>query len=686
MSLPNLSKAPDVCPGLFYCRVIRIFTCDIRFPMFTRLLFICLSLLPSSYSLSQVVPSDSAEPANDSIRVSYFSNNIDREGKLKLYALDTTIAGFQNYDLLTKYSSFYASLGNVGSAYNNLFPSPLWQPGGFDFGIHTFDNYLYQNDSVRYYRVLKTYTELEYVQGAKKELNFIAMFSRNIYRGLNLGFNFHVSNSPGAYLRQKTNIINFVLTAQFFSKTKRYGVVANFVANRIKNEENGGIKYDSIFEQNLETNRQVIPVNLPDAQNRIRETGFYIKQYFDLTRHDPFQTDTSERKRNRFELGRITYSFHYNRQIFNYQDGDPMAGFYSNFYFDTIQTTDSVTVQKIENIVTWTNPSFHPTRKYRRIQVEFKIKHQYVEVTYPEIQSYELYFDPGWASIELVHPHKRCFFNQVIPSAWIAFRPFNTFKLEAYADYVLGTYNEGDVSFTAKVSQILGSVKRNLGIISLSGFYRYHEPDWFYQKYQSNNFWWNNTWEKEGLISATAVYTNKYLTLGASMSRLTNYVYLDTAAVPQQDSDEIGYIRGWLNTDIDLWRFKFKGQFAYQTVQGSNVIRVPAFMGNLTIYFTQPLFKGAAVIQPGLNFFYNTSYYADSYMPATRMFYLQDKKEIGNYIYMDVFLNVKIQRARFFVTYTHLNASFMGRTYYMVPYYPMQDGAFKFGISWRFHD
>jgi len=649
-------------------------------------LFLLLSLIPSSFCLSQVVPADSTSHVKDSIRVSFFYNDIDLEGKLKVHPLDTAITGFQDYDLLTKNSPFYATLGNIGSAYNILFPTPMRQTGGFDVGIHSFDNYLFQNDSVRYYRVLKTYTELEYVQGAKKELNFIARFSRNIYRGFNLGFNFHVSSSPGAYQRQKTNLVNFILTAQFLSKTKRYGLIANFIVNRIKNEENGGIKYDSVFEQNLESNRQILAVNLPNAQNRIKESGFYVKQFFDLTRHDLYKLDSLERKRKRIELGRITYSFQYTRQIFNYIDDDPMAGFYTNFYFDTIQTTDSITIQKIENVVTWTNPSFDPSRKYRRIQLEFKLKHQYVEVSYPDIQYYNLYFDPAWAAIELVHPHKKYYLNQIIPSAWIAFRPFRTFTLEAYADYVLGTYNEGDISFNAKVSQILGSLKRNLGVLSLAGYYRYHEPDWFFQHYQSNNFQWNNAWEKEGLISAAASYTNKYFSLGASMSRISNYVYLDTAALPQQESAGIGYIRSWLNTDIDVWRFKFKGEFAYQTIQGPNVIRIPAFIGNLTIYFTQPLFKGAAVIQPGLNFFYNTKYYADSYMPATRMFFLQDQKEIGNYLYMDVFLNVKIQRARLFVAYSHFNASFMGRTYFMVPNYPMKDAAFKFGVSWRFHD
>jgi hypothetical protein len=28
----------------------------------------------------------------------------------------------------------------------------------------------------------------------------------------------------------------------------------------------------------------------------------------------------------------------------------------------------------------------------------------------------------------------------------------------------------------------------------------------------------------------------------------------------------------------------------------------------------------------------------------------------------------------------------MGRSYYTVPSYPMQDAAFHFGIAWRFHD
>ncbi len=73
-------------------------------------------------------------------------------------------------------------------------------------------------------------------------------------------------------------------------------------------------------------------------------------------------------------------------------------------------------------------------------------------------------------------------------------------------------------------------------------------------------------------------------------------------------------------------------------------------------------------------------------MPATRSFYLQDEKKIGNYVYMDVFVNLMIKRFRIFVKYQHLNALWSENQYYTVPHYPMQGNIFKYGISWSFYD
>ncbi|MCX6278456.1 MAG: hypothetical protein NT004_10200 [Bacteroidetes bacterium] len=608
---------------------------------------------------------DSLFKHRDSTRVSYFHSNFEKLGKLILITNDTAIEGFQNYDPLFKNDRFFCTLGNIGQSYRSLTPIPWFTDSGFDYGIHSFDCYLYQNDSVKYYKVDKTYTELTYIQGAKKEQNFHAIFSRNLYRSLNLGFDLRVTNAPGAYTRQRTNHINFALTSQFFTKNKRYGVIANFTINRIRNYENGGIISDSLFINNIETNRLVIPVNLHSAENRIRETGFFMKHYFDLTRHQSNSKDTVLDNSAGFDLGRLSYSFQYNRQIQNFIDSQSDSGFFPPPVLDFEKTFDSVTIKQITNMLIWSNPSFKIGMKPRIFQIEAGIKQQYTEVDLYGIRNT---------------------FFQYIPHAAISFTPFESLKLTATSDYVVGDYNEGDFHLQAKLISILGKIKRNGGIISITACILSQQPGWFYAHYLGNNFQWDTTWQKQSLIFTGFSYSLKYFETGFDISRINNFIYLDSTSKPGQLTQEFGHIRVYFNTNADFWRFKLNMRLIYQTVQGTNVLRLPVFMGNVTIYYTQPLFNGAATLQPGLNFFYNTSYYADSYNPAIRSFYIQDSKEIGNYLYMDFFINMKIQRARFFVTYTHFNAGLMGRDYYTTPDYPMPDGAFKFGIAWRFHD
>jgi len=391
----------------------------------------------------------------------------------------------------------------------------------------------------------------------------------------------------------------------------------------------------------------------------------FMKHYFDLTRHPRSAKDTTTGVRKRIELGRLTYSFNYTRQSQNYIDKQPDSGFYPPPILDTVLTFDSVRVMKIINDVTWSNPTFNPKNKLRVLQLEAGIRQQYSDV--------------------YLHGHKNIF-NQFIPHAGIDFNPFTSLRLQARGDYVLGAYNEGDLSLRVKLSTILGKQDKNAGIISLTGNYIFQKPGWFYEHYTGNNYQWDTTWLKQGVIAVGFNYAWKFLETGVNISRISNFVYLDSSAYPQQFRKEFGHMHVYLNSNLDIWKFKIKAQLAYQTVQGTTVLRLPAFTGNVAIYFTQILFKKAATLQPGLNFFYNTSYYADSYNPATRSYYLQDRREIGNYLYMDVFINLKIQRARFFFTYTHFNASFMRKDYYTTPTYPMQDAAFKFGIAWRFHD
>ncbi len=636
------------------------------------LLITCFTAAFASGTDTTATPKKMKKPkvGRDSTVVSFFYNDFEKISQLNTHAYDTAIAGFQNYDPLYKKDRFSANLGNTGSIYRNLTPYPLIKASGWDFGIHTFDLYMFLNDSVKYYKIFKTFTEVSYFQGPKKENTFHAIFSRNLYKSLNLGFDLRVMNAPGAYVRQRTNDVNFVFTLQYFTKDKRYGFIANFIFNRLRNFENGGITYDSLFEQNIEKNRQTIPVRLQTAENRMKESGFYTKHYFNLSRHARDEKDTAFLNSYHPELGRLSYAFSFNRQVQNYLDPAPDTGFYEDVYIDLFSTRDSITIDRISNEITWSNPTFNKDKKLRLLQLEAGIRQQYIHLSYKD------------SSLLFLHRY----FIQYIPRFALYFQPFSSMLLEAHGDYVLGDYNEGDLSLKINLSTILGKQNKNAGTIALSGIYTYQQPGWYYNHFASNNFIWNNNFNKQGLISGGFDYTFKFLNTGFTLNRITNYVYLDSAAHPKQFKNEFAYIYVYFNTDVNLWRFKIKTQLSYQTIQGTTVLKLPVFMGNMSIYYSQPLFKGAALLQPGFNLYYNTQYYSDAYMPALRSYYLQDQKQIGNYLYMDVFINIKIQRARFFVTYTNFGSFFEGRTYWASPHYPNQDASFKFGVSWRFHD
>lgn len=624
------------------------------------------SIPSSSKKNKPAEDSDSLLISQDSSNVYYFRSNFEAAGEPPLSPIDTTLDNFNLYDPMRKHHFFSASLGNIGQNYRSLLPfQNLGKPLGIDYGIHTFDNYLLSTDSVRYYKIYKTFSELKYVQGAKKEQNFTAEFSRDIYQGLNLGFNFRVASAPGAYQRQKTNHINLIVNGQYFTRNKRYGVIASFVFNRLKNYENGGLKYDSLFSQNLETNRLVIPVNLQNAQNRVRESGFFMKHYFDLKRSETDPDDSSAIYRKALDFGRLSYSFKFNRQIQNFTDNAADSSFYPPPILDTINTLDSLTFRQFQNIITWSNPSHKRGMAPRVIHLTAGIRQSYTEIS--------------------LHDSKQTF-TQYIPFAGIDFTPFQSATLSGQAEYVIGDYNEQDFLISATLLTILGKREKNLGTTRINLTIRSEQPGYFFSQYKGNFNQWNNSWNKTGIISTSFTYQYKFLESGVSLNRVQNFVYLDTLLLPQQSSKEFAYLQVYAKTNVDLWKFRIISHLVYHTVQGTNILNLPVFMGNLSLNFVQPLFKGAAILQPGLNFFYNTKYYADLYHPALRSFYLQNKTQTGNYLYMDIFINLKVQRARFFVSYTHMNAGWTGYHYYSTPGYPDPDGAFKFGISWRFHD
>ena len=604
---------------------------------------------------------DTLRIEKDTTSVSYYFDNIlDSIDVAEKYDIDTFLYGFQNYDPLSQNTPFNSSFGNIGFASKNLLFSTNSEIG-FDMGFHSMDAYLYKNENIKYYDLLKPYTRLFYVMGAKREQLFNVIHSQNIKKGLNVGVDYRVINSLGDYYRQKSDNSQVAFNSHYVTENSRYGFKANYIYNRFTLMENGGLTDKTYFEDSTYNDRKLIPVNLLDAESRIKELNIYFKQYFKLNKADDKNTDSINPKK-RINLGQIYHSINYEKSSNVYID-DPLSGFYSQIYNDSTTTFDSVRVKKLENILAWSNFEIGNIEQEKNVLLYFQFAHKYFDI------------------YENLH---RTFMNQYIPSAFLSFKLLKSIQLKGRATYVIGDYNDGDVFVNCKINYDLGEKK---GKLLFDASMKKNEASWLSKRYSSNNFQWDNTFNKQQNIKFSAAYNYKSFQMGLNFYDFKNYVYYDTMACPKQYSPSFNVLSAYVYKNFAMGKWRIDNKIIYQKVFGADIIRLPEFAGNHSFYFTFNMFKSALIAQLGVDIKYTTAYFADSYMPATQQFYLQDEQKISyNHIYADAFINLKIQRARLFIKYQHVNAGLFGHEYYMVPNYPLQDRAFKFGVSWDFHN
>jgi hypothetical protein len=638
-----------------------------RLPRLTApLLIIIISvvfLLPSSLKADKL---DSLLHIHDTSTIIYYNYNTDRLAAGDVHKVPAThITSFQRYNPLTQDESFYASFANVGLAHKNL----VFQPDlsdGFYTGMHAFDAYTFDDENTRYFRHLIPVTYLSYMNGGKKEQLFRVIHSHTIKRTVTIGVDFSLINSPGTYQNQKSDDKSVVLTGQYFTKNLRFGAIANYHHNKFIVKENGGIVSDSIFENKIETDTRLFDVNLTTAQNLVKEAGVLVNSYFYLS-GKPEMKDSTITKPPTFHAGRISYTFRYTKQIQAYTDKDPLAEFYAPYrpLIDSVKTYDSLQVQSYDNYIAWSNLRMGDRPLHKYLLITFAIENKQSTIS------------------DSISQRK---FKTWIPQASVIIRPYGLMAIDLSGKLTLGDFNSGGFILKGMASQSLKGKKDTLGSINLSFVTASQEAGYFFSNFRSNYFRWDTSFVNQIIQQAAFSIDVKGAEAKLEYNLVKNYVYFDQSAQPAQYSGTINIIKASL---MDEFRWKVWGinaQLIYQMNSNKEIVRVPAFMARVSFCPTLPLFQNACILQPGIDLFYNTAYYASAYMPATRSFYLQDEKKIGNYAYMDVFVNLMIKRFRIFAKYEHLNALWGENRYYTVPHYPMQGGIFKYGLSWSFYD
>ena len=587
--------------------------------------------------------------------------------KTLLANIDTTPRYFHKYDPIAKAYYFNANTGNIGAPSQNMVFNPVFLPD-FQYGNPSFLPYIYSDKDRNFFYSLKPFTELHFSSGMKREQVFHVTHLHNVRNKLFMGVNYRIINAPGRdNYYQKTNDHAVSTFMYYQTKDKRYGVFANYLFSKIKNQENGGLTDDTIYlNYRIGKSLTVPEYYLTKAENLVKESSVHLKQYYSFVKKDSvIVNDSYQTIENLYawaELSTLLILPIRNPGLLNGLN----AGYFPIIPNDTSPVADSCVFYHISNSLEWTNNETRLDGRQTIFKYSAKVTHTYTE-------------------IDQLNEHFH--FINIIPSVTIGLKPFRNFTVDASADYVLLNEYKGDYSVAASIAYAFEKREKSYGKIALEGDYHKKKTEWFYRHYQSTYFNWDNDFAKEEILHIGLNYTYRNLKVGSDYYNLFNPVYMDASSRPNQ------YLNGLINVfnayvfkKFLFWKFEIDNKVIYQYTDKPNLLRKPQLIAAQSYVFSTKMFKKALFLQLGVDLTYNTKYYGDAYQPATRSFYLQNTREVGNYLYADAFLNLKIKRFRIFFQLTNFLSGAIGYDNFTVPHYPMQDRVFKFGVNWLFHD
>ncbi len=167
---------------------------------------------------------------------------------------------------------------------------------------------------------------------------------------------------------------------------------------------------------------------------------------------------------------------------------------------------------------------------------------------------------------------------------------------------------------------------------------------------------------------------------------MSDIVYFDDSAVPVQHQNAVSVISGELRKNFKAGIFHSNHQINYQVSSNDNVIRIPNLSYYTSNFIGFIVVKNALTAEIGFDLWYYTKYRALAFAPSSGVFYNQDVRELGNYPYLNLFLNAKLKRTRFFIRWDHPYSGMIKKNYFHVLRYPTRGKVVQFGLSWSFYD
>lgn len=553
---------------------------------------------------------------------------------------------------------------NVGQTYNSLaytFDRLNLKPL-FAAQSHHF-NYKEIGD-VNYFNVPTPLTELYFKTAYEQGQQLDAFFTVNTSPQFNFSIGYKGVRSLGKYQHILTSTGNFLFTANYHTKSKRYVARAHVAAQDIYNQENGGLTANSlrlfVTDDPEFRDRGRLDVKFEDAENKLEGLRFYGDHYYELL---------SRRDSTAYSVLTLGNAVSFENKFYRYNQGKAFAGFgpaYNATQLETKTTLDDFNVKAyadfdnslLGKIIAWAgyntfNYGYNSVLILDSQRIPNRIKGNIIEAGAAYEKEYRGFKLSGKGAINVAGD-------------------FDGNYLQGAASYDL---NE---DYNAEASITVHSVAPNFNFL-------------LYQSDYKNYNWKTELDNVKTQELKFQINTRKFGNASVSYTGIDDYAYFgikanDSTPSPLQASERVNYLKVKVDKEFKYGHFGLENTVMYQQVlNGENVLNVPQLITRNTLYFEDHWFKRALFLQMGVGFKYFTKYNMDAYDPVLAEFYVQNDQELGGFPLVDIFFNAKIRQTRIFFIYENFTALFGSRNeYFAAPSYPYRDNVLRFGLVWNF--
>ncbi len=616
-----------------------------------KLLFLIILVLGFGFtSFSQNEKKHDSIPSPNYKRVSVTTLADFTKNEPNWIEQDTSMNLFSEYDAVLNQTFAYSTLGNLGSSHRMLDYES--NPFGFRFKDVPLSQYLITKNNINIYKPTSPYTRIYYITGSGKLQHLGGNHAQKI-KNLTIGINFGIINSLGIYQHQKTNLSGASVYTNYKTANNRYEATLVYYFNKINLQENGGLANDSLFDNNVETYRAGMPVNIEKAQNKIVDNNLFFTHYYNFSKSN----DTIN---NFFNWGSIVHTVDFSKGKWIYSEEEIDSTTANIFYRDSLNTLDSLGYLLISNNLEWRN-NFCFNKKTRKLYANMGINHQFINV----------------GDYKLSHTYQNILLNASLYFTWDSI-----INARYKMNYMLSGYGKNGYEQTLNFSY---KIKSN-NSLNFEFLNRINPPSYFVNNYHSNYYEWQNYFKPTHETKIGLIFSTKFSEIGIEALNVKNYIYFSKNFVPTLYDENINIYRTWASINLKWKVLNSQTKLTYHKNNADSILMFPEYTIRERLFFIFPMFHNAMIANAGFDLYYIPKFKSTYYSPSLFNFYVKNDKEIGNYVYVDLFAGFKVKRFNFFVKLINAPKGLLPYNYYTTPNYPLPDRQFRIGFSWRFYD